>query len=74
MKGKIDGKRERGRPKRQWERDIRDVFDTVSLSEVGRFIIDRNRFRCAFNDKQLTSGSIHLSLAYWAGLFEAGLR
>jgi len=50
LEGKIDGKRERGRPRRQWERDIRDVFDTVSLKEVGRLIIDRNRFRCAFND------------------------
>ena len=48
LEGKLDGKRERGRPRRQWERDIRDVFDGVP--NVGRLIIDRNRFRCAFND------------------------
>ena len=48
MEGKINGKRERGRPRTQWERDIRDVFDGVP--NVGRLIIDRNRFRCAFND------------------------
>ena len=27
LEGKIDGTRERGRQRRQWERDIRDVFD-----------------------------------------------
>ena len=51
MEGKINGKRERGRPRTQWERDIRDVFDTVSLTEVRRLIIDRKLFRCAFNDR-----------------------
>ena len=46
LEGKIDRKRERGRPRRQWERDIRDIFDT-SLTEVGRLALDRDRFRCA---------------------------
>ena len=27
LEGKIDGKRGRRRPRSQWERDIRDVFD-----------------------------------------------
>ena len=27
LEGKIDATRERGRQRRQWERDIRDVFD-----------------------------------------------
>ena len=41
--GKVDGKRERGRPRRQWDKDIRDVFQHV-LTEVGRLAIDRNCF------------------------------
>ena len=31
LEGKIDGKRERGRRTRQWERDIRNVFDNRGL-------------------------------------------
>ena len=27
LEGKIEEKRERGRPRRQWERDIRNAFD-----------------------------------------------
>ena len=49
LEGKIDGKRERGRPRRRWEKDIQDVFD-MSLTEVGRLATDRNRFRCAVKD------------------------
>ena len=45
LKGKIRGKRERGRPRRQWERDIRYVFD-ISLTEVRRLAIDRNCSCC----------------------------
>ena len=39
----------RERPRRQWKRDIRDVFN-MSLIEVGRLGIDRNRSRCAVKD------------------------
>ena len=46
--GKIDGKRERGRLKRQRERDIRDVFD-ISLSSWSR--IDINFFFNPLNPK-----------------------
>ena len=46
--GKIDGKRERGRPKRQRERDIRDVFN-ISLSSWSR--IDINFFFNPLNPK-----------------------
>ena len=49
LEGKIDRKWERGRPRRQWERDIRDIFDT-SLTEVGRLALDRDGFRCAVKD------------------------
>ena len=49
LDGKINGKKESGRPRRQWERDIRDVFN-MSVIEVGRFAIDRDRFRCAVKD------------------------
>lgn len=49
LKGKIDGKREREIPRRQWERDIRDFFDML-LTQVGRLAVDRQRFRCAVND------------------------
>ena len=46
--GKIDGERERGRLKRQRERDIRDVFD-ISLSSWSR--IDINFFFNPLNPK-----------------------
>ena len=55
---KIDGNKERGRPRRPWGRDIQDVFD-MSLTEVGRLAIDRDSFCCAvkdatfYGDKQL---------------------
>ena len=49
LEGKIDGKRERGRPRRRWEKDIQDIFDT-SLTEAGRLATDRNCFRCAVKD------------------------
>ena len=49
LEGKIDGKRERGRPRRLWEKDIQDVFD-MSLTEAGRLATDTNCFRCAVKD------------------------
>ena len=58
LEGKIDGKRERRRPRRCWKRDIRDVFD-MSLTEGGRLATDKNCFTCtvrdvtSYEDKQL---------------------
>ena len=49
LEGKTDGKRERGRPRRRWEKDMQDVFD-MSLTEAGRLATDRNCFRCAVKD------------------------
>ena len=49
LEGKIDGKRERGRPRTRWENDIQYVFD-MSLTEAGRLATDRNCFRCAVKD------------------------
>ena len=49
LEGKIEGKRKRERPRRQWERDIRDVFDR-SITEAGRWALGRSRFRCAVED------------------------
>ena len=43
LEGKTDGKRERGRPRRRWEKDIHDVFD-MSLTEAGRLATDTNCF------------------------------
>ena len=39
LEGKTDGKTER--PRRQWEKDIRDVFD-MPLIDVGRLALDRH--------------------------------
>ena len=65
--GKKDGKRERGRLRRLWERDVRDILD-VSVTEIGRLAIDRNCFRgvvedaTSYRDKQLAvSSQIELS-------------
>ena len=41
LPGKINGKRETGRPRGQWELDARNIFD-MSATEVGRLAIDRN--------------------------------
>lgn len=47
IEGKDRSKRERERQRRQWKREVRDDFD-MSLAEVGRLVVDRNCFRCAF--------------------------
>ena len=49
LEGKKDGKRERGRLKRQWERDVQDIFD-MSVTEVGRLAIDRKCLRGVVKD------------------------
>lgn len=69
FEGRKDGKRERERPRRQWEiRDTQDIFD-VFATEVGRLaIIDRNCLRgvaknaTSFGDKlSAVSSQIELS-------------
>ena len=67
LDGKKDGKRERGRLKRQWERDVQDIFD-MSVTEVGRLAIDRKCLRSvvkdatSYRDKQsAVSSQIELS-------------
>lgn len=50
LEGKIDGKRKRGRPRRQWEiRDTQDIFD-MFVTEVGRLAIGRNCFCSVVKD------------------------
>ena len=46
--GKDRGEKGKGRPRRQWERDI-DAFDR-SITEAGRWALDRSHFRCAVED------------------------
>ena len=41
--------RERERPRKQWERDIRDAFDR-SITEAGQWALDRSGFCCAVID------------------------
>lgn len=69
FEGRKDGKRERERPRRQWEiRDTQDIFD-VFATEVGRLaIIDRNcllgvaKDATSFGDKlSAVSSQIELS-------------
>ena len=43
LEGRINGKRERGRPRRQWERDIEDTFNRP-ITEAGRLALDRECF------------------------------
>ena len=49
LEGKINGKRERGRPRRQWERDIEDAFNRP-ITEVGRLALDREHFQSVVKD------------------------
>ena len=44
LEGTINWKRERGRPRRECETDIRDAFNKP-ITEVGRLALDRERFR-----------------------------
>ena len=39
LEGRINGKRGRGRPRRQWERDIEDAFNRP-VTEAGRLPLD----------------------------------
>ena len=49
LEGKTDGKRERGRPRGQWERNIQNDFD-MPITEIGRLTMDRNYFHCKVKD------------------------
>ena len=43
LEGRINGKRGKGRPRRQWERDMEDAFNRP-ITETGRLALDRERF------------------------------
>ena len=49
LEGRINGKRERGRPKRQWERDIEDAFNRP-IREAERLALDREHFQSVVKD------------------------
>ena len=44
LEGRVEGKRKRGRPRRQWEDDIRDWLQ-MSVEKAGRLAQDRPTFR-----------------------------
>ena len=46
LEGRVNGKRRRGRPRRQWEKDIEDVLK-MSIIEAGRLANNRDEFRTA---------------------------
>ena len=43
LEERINGKREDGRPRRQWERDIEHAFHRP-ITKVGRLVLDREHF------------------------------
>ena len=49
VEGRINGKRERGRPRMEWERYIRDGFNK-QIIEARRLALDRERFRSMVKD------------------------
>ena len=55
MEGRVNGKRKRGRPRRQWERDIEDVLK-ISIIEAGRLANKRDEFRTAVRGATSTPG------------------
>ena len=55
MEGRVNGKRKRGRPRRQWERDIEDVLK-MSIIEAGRLANKRDEFRTAVRGATSTPG------------------
>ena len=50
LDGKVDGKKESGRPEKAMGKGHMRYFFDMSLIEVGRFAIDRNRFCYAVKD------------------------
>ena len=55
MEGRDSGKRRRGRPRRQWEKDIEDVLK-MSIIEAGRLANNREEFRTAVRGATSTPG------------------
>lgn len=49
MEGIVEGKRGRGRPRRQWERDIMEML-SKTVTEAGRLAQDRDIYREAVKD------------------------
>ena len=55
LEGKVNGKRKRGRPRRQWEKDVEDVLK-MSIAEAGRLANDRDEFRTAVRGATFSLG------------------
>ena len=53
--GRVNGKRRRGRPRRQWEKDIEDVLK-MSIIEAGRLASNRDEFRTAVRGATTSPG------------------
>ena len=45
MEGKVEGKRSRGRPRRQWKDDIVSWLQVENITEAGRLALDRASYR-----------------------------
>ena len=54
LEGRVNGKRKRGRPRRQWEKDIEDVLK-MSIIEAGRLANNRDEFRTAVRARHVLS-------------------
>ena len=59
LEGRVNGNRKRGRPRRQWEKDIEDVLK-MSIIEVGRLANNRDEFQTAV--RGATSSSLYFIL------------
>ena len=46
LEGKIAGNRSRGRPRKQWEKDIQQALG-MTITEAGRLAMDRYKYRSA---------------------------
>jgi len=55
LEGRVNGKRKRGRPRRQWEKDIEDVLK-MSIIEAGRLANNRDEFRTAVRGATSSQG------------------
>ena len=45
MERKVEGKRSRGRPRRQWKDDIVSWLEVKNITEAGRLALDRTSYR-----------------------------
>ena len=55
LHGGVNGKRKRGRPRRQWEKDVEDVLK-MSIIEAGRLANNRYEFRSAVRSATSSPG------------------